>query len=484
MASTFRPFSAKIAFTTISFETQAQLMTQHSLAMTDINRWFPSTYHRGPNWMIWIALLACFCTVFIKIWTPTSINRWPEAITTLLFIYPLVTNWAFLKKQPLMIFWALAIVAPFVFFGINYVIDAESAFKYAEFEKLPRIYLFIPIAWWLGGNNRTIALFLGTALVGFFFACLQDPNFNQTLVQIFQGGRVDFGILNAQHVALFFSLGLVGCLSYIPDAIKGTTMMHRIDRTAFLTIAGALCVIGIIGTQTRAAFLGLLTAFVVYLVISIYRLVKIKTAKQNGKAVMTILAAIIVTAAISYSFKDNLTKRVFSEKSTITAITAGDWENIPYTSIGIRVNTWLQALEWIAKKPLIGYGGKVRTEIIQQSTKHPDWVKKQFGHFHNSFIEIMLGSGLLGLFLFFTPVIYSFKKAAKLSQPTHYFALFGLIMFLVMNIFESYLFFWMGPFMLTLLISPIFSNLLSRALIQVRFDKEMSPSNQQVIIND
>jgi len=105
-------------------------------------------------------------------------------------------------------------------------------------------------------------------------------------------------------------------------------------------------------------------------------------------------------------------------------------------------------------------------------------------HFHNSFIEIMLGSGLLGLFLFFTPVIYSFKKAAKLSQPTHYFALFGLIMFLVMNIFESYLFFWMGPFMLTLLISPIFSNLLSRALIQVRFDKEMSPSNQQVIIND
>ena len=176
---------------------------------------------------------------------------------------------------------------------------------------------------------------------------------------------------------------------------------------------------------------------------------------------ITILAAITVTVAVSYSFKENLTKRVFSEKSTITAITAGDWENIPYTSIGIRVNTWLQALKWIAEKPLIGYGGKVRTNIIQQSTKHPDFVKKQYGHFHNSFIEIMLGSGLLGLFLFFTPVIYSLKKAAELSQPTHYFALFGLLIFLVMNMFESYLFFWMGPFMLTVLVAPVFSTELS-----------------------
>ena len=191
---------------------------------------------------------------------------------------------------------------------------------------------------------------------------------------------------------------------------------------------------------------------------------------------------------MSYSFKDSLTERVFSEKNTITAISTGNWQNIPYTSIGIRVNTWLQALEWIAEKPLIGYGGKVRTDIIQQSTKHPDWVKSQFGHFHNSFIEITLGSGFLGLFLFFIPVIYSFKKAAELSQPTHYFALFGLITFLVMNMFESYLFFWMGPFMLTLVITQLFSSVLSKAHIQVEFDKKLGPSNplsnQQVIIND
>ena len=437
-------------------------MTQHSLAITDINRWFPSDYYRGPNILVWLALITCFCTVFIKIWTPTAINRWPEAITTLLFLYPLITQWSFFKKQPMLIFWALAIAAPFLFFGINYLIDAESAVKYADFEKLPRIYLFIPIAWWLGGSSRTIAVFLATALLGFFVACLRDPNLAATVAGIFNGNRIDFGILNAQHVALFFSLGLIGCLSYLPSALKVQKLPHKIGYTTFLTSSVAVCSIGIIATQTRAAFLALTIAFVVALVLVIIRLIHTKKTELNIKALWSILIIVLMVSSITVAFRYNLINRVKSESSTLTAVISADWQNIPYNSIGIRVNTWLQALEWIAEKPFIGYGGKVRTDIIKQSTKHPEWVKQAFGHFHNSYIEITLASGLLGLILSFAPVIYSVKKAAVLTQPTHYLALFGLIVFLVMNMFESYLFFWMGPFMLTVLVAPVFSTELSR----------------------
>ena len=442
-------------------------MNQHSLAMTDINRWFPSTYLRGPNWMVWMALMACFCTVFIKIWTPTSVNRWPEAVTTLLFIYPLVTYWTFFKKQPMMIFWALAIAAPFVFFGINYLIDAESAIKYAEFEKLPRIYLFIPIAWWLGGNNRTIALFLGTALVGLFFACLQDPNFNQTLAQIFQGWRVDFGILNAQHVALFFSLGLIGCLSYLPGALKLQKLSHRIGYITLLISGVAVCTVGIIATQTRAAFLALTIAFGAAIVLGIIRLIKTKKNKLNFKALWSTLIVVLIVGSITVASRHSLINSIRSESGTFKAVITGDWQNIPYTSVGVRVNTWLQALEWIAQKPFIGYGGKVRTDIIKQSTRHPDWVKEAFGHFHNSYVEITLAFGLFGLALALAPVVSSFKRSVSFSNPRHNFALFGLVIFLVMNMFESYLFFWVGPFMLTLIIGPIFSINSSKASIQI-----------------
>jgi O-antigen ligase len=184
-----------------------------------------------------------------------------------------------------------------------------------------------------------------------------------------------------------------------------------------------------------------------------------------------------MVGSITVAFRDTLINRVESESSTLTAVMTGDWQNIPYTSIGVRVNTWLQAMEWIAEKPLIGYGGKVRTDIIKQSTKHPDWVKKAFGHFHNSYIEITLAFGLFGLALALAPIMYSFKRSLTFSYPAHTFALFGMVVFLVMNMFESYLFFWMGPFMLTLLIGPLFSTELLKTPMQKGFDTKKGLGN-------
>ena len=434
-------------------------MTQHPLAMTDINRWFPSTYHRGPNWMVWLALMACFCTVFIKIWTPTSVNRWPEAVTTLLFIYPLVTNWTFFKKQPMMIFWALAIASPFVFFGINYLLDAESAVKYAEFEKLPRIYLFIPIAWWLGGNNRTIAIFLSTALVGFFFACLQDPDLAITITTAISGHRVDFGIHNWEYAAMFFSLGLIGSLSYLYNLLIKKSILHKVGNTTLLLIAAGLCTFGILATQTRAAFLGLFTAFILGILIASSHLISTRAiqTKKKYQRLSYLIISVITISYLGFAIKENLTKRFKNESSTIMVILEGDWQNIPYSNIGLRLNTWIQAFEWIAQKPIIGYGGKVRTDIIQLSTKHPEWVKTVVGHFHNSYIEITLGYGILGLVLAFAPAMFIFKYCIQTVRPVRLFSIFGLVLFLVMNMFESYLFFWAGPFTFSLIIGPIFS---------------------------
>jgi O-antigen ligase len=432
-------------------------MTQHSLAMTDINRWFPSTYHRGPNWMVWLALMACFCTVFIKIWTPTSVNRWPEAVSTLLFIYPLVRQWRLLKEQRFIVLWGVTAAASFIFFGINYLFDPESATKYAEFEILPRIYLFIPIAWWLGGNNRTIALFLIISLLGFFFACLQDPNFDDTILRILAGGRVSFGILNAQHVAMFFSIGLVGCLSYLNTALKIQHWRNSIKYTPLLLGCAALCVAGIIATQTRAAFFGLTVAFVILIILLVRKSLRKEKKKLSKQGVVALVLTIALLGIFTINLNKTLIKRESNEKTAVAAAISGDWGNIPYTSIGIRLNTWLQALEWIAKKPLIGYGGDVRRDIIQKSPKHPEWVKETVGHFHNSYIEITLGFGLIGLLLALAPLAYGVSKGASSDQPAHVFSFFALIIFIVMNLFESYLFFWMGPYILTILIAPLVS---------------------------
>ncbi|MDN3649326.1 O-antigen ligase family protein [Reinekea marina] len=440
--------------------TNADNLNRAQLSALNVNRWFPASYDRGPNIMVWVALLACFTTAFIKIWTPTSLNRWPEAIATLLFLYPLIKQWRSFKKQPLIILMIIAIMAPIIFFGINYLQNAEQAKKYALFEPLSRIYLFIPIAWWLGGNLRTIYIFLGLALAGLMYACLLDPNFFQTVRLLFQGHRVDFNILNAQHAALFFSISFIGLISSVLVAARIKPRLLKIFSILMLISLSVLCFIALIGTQTRAALLALAICFcylIVTLTIKIVRKRIINLTKPIIAGVFSGLLLTITSAVFTYAkFGDSIKTRILSENQTIQALLDRDWNNIPYSSLGIRVNTWILAGEMISEKPLIGYGAKVRLSAIQESD-FPSFIKQSFGHFHNSYIEFTLGFGLLGLFIALAPFYFIVKYSSIANIGLSAFSVYGLIVFSVMNFFESYLFFWMGPFICLILCSPILS---------------------------
>ena len=421
---------------------------------TDVNYYFPTRYQRGPNLVTWFAIIAVFTSAFIKLWTPSSVNRWPEVIFTLLFIYPLVTKWAELCKHRFIQLWLLAIVAPLVFFGINYLTDPESAVQFSKFDVLARIYLFIPVAWWLGANQRTIALFLLVGFIGLIFACLQDPNLGRTITLLFKGQRIDFNLLNAQHVALFFSICIIGALA----ALKYATALAGKARLFYIALMLVIFIVSMLasfGTQTRAAFLGLL--FCAFYLFSnfIIKLIQ-KPEHHTRNIIITVFVSLFLAFTLLYS-SQKIVDRFKSENQTLNAIINSDWDSIPYSSIGVRINTWIVALEWIEEKPLIGHGGSVRQHIIQSSSKLPEFVKKQFGHFHNSFIELTLGYGLLGLIIALYPLANLLVKARQLKSFVETFTFFSLCLYIVMNFFESYLFFWMGPFVLFFIAAPMLS---------------------------
>lgn len=436
------------------------MTTSQQLPASNVNRWFPSTYDRGPNLLVWVALIACFLTIFIKLWTPTSLNRWPEAIATLLFLYPLSKNWQFLKRQPLLQLMGLAIVCPFLFFAINYLSDAESATKYAKFETLARIYLFVPVAWWLGANLRTIAIFLTVAFAGFMYACLQDPNFIGSIQRIIAGGRVDFGILNAQHVALFFSISLIGLICFMPRVLMQSNTALKILLSTLLTLAFLLCLMGLYGTQTRAAYLALVAALAFFVLQFLFKTFKSQTTNFTKLSFLFVGVVLIIGVLGSITLKtqigQGIENRLKSENTTLEAIVTRDWQNIPYSSLGIRVNTWILAFNKIKEKPLIGYGAKARSDIIRNSSL-PEHIKQNFGHFHNSYIEFTLGYGLLGLVLALGPFIIILVYTKKATTPVKNFTIYSLIVFSFMNLFESYLFFWMGPFLCLVMCAPIIS---------------------------
>jgi O-antigen ligase len=112
--------------------------------------------------------------------------------------------------------------------------------------------------------------------------------------------------------------------------------------------------------------------------------------------------------------------------------------------MGIRVNSWLDAIEWIKRHPIIGLDSEAISEVIQQSERFDDSLKKEFGHLHNFFIETLVAYGLVGLLLIIALYYFIIKstQTSSISEDERKYYLFASICFvtywLVINNFETF----------------------------------------------
>ena len=106
-----------------------------------------------------------------------------------------------------------------------------------------------------------------------------------------------------------------------------------------------------------------------------------------------------------------------------------------------RVPMWSTLIDYIAQKPLLGYGfnGFWNSEYGQMFRSR--WVWKTVPHSHNGFIELLLALGLIGFLLFTVSFILLFIRAYKhlyeAKSLEDVFPLQFLITFLLANLSES-----------------------------------------------
>lgn len=127
-------------------------------------------------------------------------------------------------------------------------------------------------------------------------------------------------------------------------------------------------------------------------------------------------------------------------------------EDVPYTSIGIRINTWQAGVDWGLERPWVGWGSEARSLVIQETAWLPPFVKQHFGHLHNFLLEVWVAYGLLGVAVILALsgwvgwATFASWRGGVLPGDM---ALFGLAFFVywaVVNQFESYNSFWTGVF--------------------------------------
>lgn len=333
-----------------------------------------------------------------------------------------------------------------------------------EVDRLAKLFIFIGVAWWLGGSNRWTLALWAAGVIGYVIAVFVHGGVQEWL-SVIGGRRVDFGIRNAQHSAMLFGVGLLGLIVF-SGRVFAYQGKGRLVFCLGWVVLTTVCIAGVLAGQTRSVWVALFIAAFMVVAIRLVWLAKMHGARHVLRfVVITFFILSVVGAGAVVIFKGSLEDRLNHESVVIEKLLNGDVQGLPYTSIGIRIHTWVAASEWIAERPLVGWGGEGRGLVIDHTDWLPDFIKKRFGHLHNFFLEVWVAYGLLGVGVIAALAFWIGRGtwlAWRAGVMPNDMALFGASFFvywMIVNQFESYNSFWTGVYVHNLIVGGLVTHI-------------------------
>lgn len=399
-----------------------------------------------------VGWLALFIYAFTWLFN-FDLSRVGESIFLAAFVLALTAGWeGDIRKRNVLLIFALFLcvqVASFIYTKDLLANSSDGQWKSAR--HFSKLFLCVAVAWWVRGSVTAAKCVIFIFSAGFVFSFLISLNYSDVMAAL-NGVRVSFGYTNAQHTALYFGLLLIFSLFWLLSAYKRKCSILVFFLPVLFFI---LALSGVVVTQTRAVWLALAVLMTVALIVK--ALLLIKTVSQGGSVKREVAFFLLVVAAVTSIgsfFSPVIEKRIRSESDVINAVFEGELEGIPLTSIGIRVATWVYAIDKVKDRPLLGWGANSRKDLIQEGP-FSERIKKQFGHFHNSYIEILLAYGVVGFLLLFSIFLLSIKGVLVIIRRGE--ALLGIgifsawLFFLIASFFESYIIFNAGIYYFVLI---------------------------------
>lgn len=438
-----------------------------------IEHYFPCPFERGGPILVILGTVSALVYVYTGIWNRDGLHNWAENLMVLIFFVSAWSQRQRLKTDLIFRLMLLAVLIPLGLYAVNLLIDYESTQRYRSLNDLIKFFLFLPLAWWIGGSRVGAARMFLLAFLGLLTALALDPNLGQNLENLWAMQRIDFDIHNAQHGALFSGLTIIYCFIIFFLHEHGALSA----RTRVLLLLPCLVgVAGILGTQTRATYLGLFACALIAVFLWIRRNALSRHYSYPGVKILAFLA--VLTALVVGLGKDIEHGRFASDRADIQTLLTGDLNDIPFSSVGVRIHSWAESLKWIAERPVTGWGHKARVDVIEQADHFPENIRNSFGHLHNGYLEIMLAFGATGLVfvgIFWIVLLQRIRLAA--SSELYAFALYGSVFFLVANLFESLFFYWSGLFAMSLFFAGGYGQYLAKNLAESPAAAQTEPAD-------
>lgn len=360
--------------------------------------------------------------------------------------YLLVATFFLLKEKKhinnILIICVVAIVYFYVntYLNIKVIGDLDVRYKYTE--RYAAFFVFPLIGYGFSLISDPEKKISFTLIIGLFVYLVFYTN-PSDWVDAFQGKRVDFGIINAQHSANVFLFSVLVSI-----------LLIKHDKNLFWYAATVIFALLCIAGQVRAIWLGFVST-AIFLLINYLRN---KIPKSLMVLIMISLAPILYC---TYNYIDNkdadeigrfsLASRDFKTLSEYL-----ESKKVTPSSSVVRIVSWGKAYEWWLEKPFLGHGaGKVKAlisdDIIFQKT-----FNNKFQHLHNTYLEVLVSYGIIGFLLYLLVVLSLIRKIyIKYSSccDKSLFLLVGsyVTIWSVANFFESYILYSSGFYINSLL---------------------------------
>lgn len=339
------------------------------------------------------------------------------------------------SKRTFLLF-LFALVVQVVSWAWSLQLLPNLAKSYPNIKHLTGLFLFVFIALWVGSNRTKQAILLITYMLSYIATAIYDHSITGSFQLAMIGKRVDYGMHNAQYTGMMAGVIMLLCV-YFCFALSS----HRYKRWFFagLALVFLFALFSLVASQSRQVWVGLVMALMcVPLVVK---------NTFNPKKIIALYAFVLVIAVSVVSIP-SINKRLIHESTSISKIVSSNWDKIPMTSFGIRFNSWIESLPWIARSPWVGASDIAIPQVIQQSELFQANIKaKNFGHLHNFYMETLVAYGLFGIIFVCVFYFHIVSNIQTHQAPLEFkFLLLFLIFYLLINNFESYNFKHYGVF--------------------------------------
>ena len=307
-----------------------------------------------------------------------------------------------------------------------------------------KLGFIVLVAWWLGGDWRTIRRLYFVLFLAFAFVML--PYFLYPLYweKGLAGGRLRFG-MNPQRSALFFATALLGLLFLARDVWGDRLERHFRRRVALWGLAILLMTMGLLFTQTRGAWIAVVTG----LAASLPMLLIGRTAPaRRGWTVAGSAMGLLLVVAIGAGQWTHIASRFAEEDPVFTALQSGQWQEVPNTSLGRRIRLWHWGWTSWQDSPWLGLGVDSIRPLAAASDLPRQLDGFEIPHLHNSWLELLVSTGVVGVGLFLAFALLAARGgwwAYRTGRLPGRFLLMQwavFVMFLVANFSEAHITKW------------------------------------------